>query len=173
MAKGDYFTTTIKKEIVDGLLEKIKEVGGVADSLPKAIQWLVENWDAVIKTEGEEDREKEELKQKIKELEDRIMELEYELEEKNELIESLRNQDPKIDLKLKTIEAQKEMKAKELEVRKLELEIRRKQIETKAAVDIFKALCKSGKLPETICEAEMGEFIRDKLGLKRFLEGGQ
>jgi hypothetical protein len=66
-----------------------------------------------------------------------------------------------------------EEKLKKLkEMKELELELDRYKAESKAAVEMFKALCRSGKLPETVCQVEVAEFIRKKLGLDKILEEG-
>ncbi len=167
---GSSITTTIKKEVVDGLLSRIESLGGDTSSFPRALSWLLANWDSVISTG--DDAEKQELKRQVAEQAMKIAELEKQLREKDDIIESLRNQDPRLLKKQMEIQWEREKLEKQKELERLKLQLKQREIEQKAATEIFKQLCKSGKLPETICEVEMGEFIRKSLGLDEILKEG-
>lgn len=168
---GSSISTTLKKEVVDGLLSRIESLGGDTSSFPRALSWLLANWNSVISTG--DDAEKQELKRQVAEQAMKIVELEKQLKEKDKIIESLRDQDPKLLKEKMRIEWEREKLEKQLRQQELQRKLKQYEVKQRAAIEAFKALCKSGKLSEAICEAEMGEFIRKSLGLDEILKEGE
>jgi chromosome segregation ATPase len=157
----------IEESLHDSFLSFVRGFDKDIDSLNQALRFVLQNWENI-----QEDEEKQRLREEIAKLEGEILELKEKLAEKDTIIESLRNQDPKLLRERMKIDWEKEKFEKEEKIRELKLELDRYKAESKAAVEMFKALCRSGKLPETVCQVEVAEFIRRKLGLDKLEEGG-
>ncbi len=156
----------------DWLIGLIKKYNGEVRTLNQALEYLRENWDEIT-APREDDEEKRLLREEIAVLKKRIEQLEKQLKEKDKIIESLRDQDPKLLKEKMRIEWEREKLEKQLRQQELQRKLKQYEVKQRAAIEAFKALCKSGKLSEAICEAEMGEFIRKSLGLDEILKEGE
>ena len=157
-------TPKVDEQNLDGFLELVRKYNPNIDSLNKALKYVIEHWDEITAPQGE-DEEKRLLREEISVLKQRIARLEEQLKEKDAIIESLREQDPKLLKEKMRIEWERQQWEEKKKLEETKLALKRLELEQKAAIEIFKPLCKSGKLPETICQGELGEFIRKSLGL--------
>ena len=155
----------------DGFLKLIQQYNGEIKTLNQALEFCIERWDEIT-APREDDEEKQLLREEIGVLKKRIEQLEKQLKEKDKIIESLREHDPKLLKEQMRIDWEREKVEKQKELERLKLQLKQREMEQKAATEIFKQLCKSGKLPENICQVEMGEFIRKSLGLDEILKEG-
>ncbi|WP_456474106.1 hypothetical protein [Candidatus Pyrohabitans sp.] len=162
----------VEKENLDGFLELVRQHNGDIKSLNQALEYVLRHWDELTAAQAD-DEEKQLLKDKVGILERRIKQLEKQLKEKDQIIESLREQDPQLLKKKMEIDWKREELERKQKLEETKLKLKEREMQTKAAIEVFKPLCKSGKLPETICQGELGEFIRKQLGLDEILEEGE
>lgn len=156
----------------DEFLEIIQQYNGEIKSLNQALRYAIQHWDEIT-TPQVEDEEKQLLREEISVLKQRIEQLEKQLKEKDAIIESLREQNPQLLKKKMEIDWKREELERKQKLEETKLKLKELEIQTKAAIEIFKPLCKSGKLPENICQVEMGEFIRKQLGIDEILKEGE
>ncbi len=139
-------TTSLKEELVTELTVWVTELGGDVGSLPRTLAWLVEN--RATLTPSGVDSEKLQLREQIKKQAETISQLQKELQKKEEMIDGLRNQDPKLISAQMKLDWEKEKWQDERELKELKQRLDEKKVTQRGNIEAMKILARADKLDE-------------------------